>query len=316
METNRSHPDPSRPTQTDTNPTYLLYSRPILVLIKWCVRVHAHAPLVLLKTHTSFHFLWWMRKCSHKHINKNLHPFSSSFIGVVQGFDVPCGPAPPPILSFSLCSSGPTWLSACFPWRLPTSVPRPEAGRWEHSLRHRLSSPDGWGPAAVPTNCGPLRKPLSQAAATVSCISGSGVAWAGGGSTVYRTYAGKKIVSNNSFLSYLPVGWSFLFLSGIIAASTKAANLHKDFRAGGKRGHLCSSTTLATRRCLVSLFSHYFICSLIDLPHLSTPHTHLPTPVSIFMTVWSGFLLFGVKDQNLWPFLTFRLLTADGLQWL
>lgn len=109
-----------------------------------------------------------MRKCSHKHINKNLHPFSSSFVWVVQGFDVPRGPAPAPILSFSLRSSGPTWLSACFPWRLPTSVPRQGGGRWERSLRHRLSSPKGWGPAAVPAVRGPCRKHLSQAAATVS----------------------------------------------------------------------------------------------------------------------------------------------------
>lgn len=77
-------------------------------------------------------------------------------------------PRPPPILSFSLHSSGPTWLSACFPWRLPTSVPRPGGGRWEHSLRHRLSSPEGWGPAAVPAVRGPCRKHLSQAAATIS----------------------------------------------------------------------------------------------------------------------------------------------------
>lgn len=74
-------------------------------------------------------------------------------------------PRPPPILSFSLWGSGPTWLSACFPWRLPTSVPRPGGGRWEHSLRHRLSTPEGWGPAAVPAVRGPCRKHLSQAAA-------------------------------------------------------------------------------------------------------------------------------------------------------
>lgn len=61
--------------------------------------------------------------------------------------------------------SGPTWLSACFPWRLPASVPRLGGGRWERSLRHILSTPEGWGPAAVPPVHRPYRKHLSPAAA-------------------------------------------------------------------------------------------------------------------------------------------------------
>lgn len=130
----------------------------------WHTGAHARTlcALILLKTHTSFHFLWWMRKCSHKHINKTSVGLSSS----LSGPDVYLAD-PPPLLS-SLClspGSGPTWLSACFPWRLPASVPRPGGGRWERSLRHILSTPEGWGPAAATPVRRPDRKHLRPNAA-------------------------------------------------------------------------------------------------------------------------------------------------------
>lgn len=57
----------------------------------------------------------------------------------------------PPSYPLFLFSSGPTWLSACFPWRLPASVPRLRGGRWKHSLRHILSTSEGWGPLMMPS---------------------------------------------------------------------------------------------------------------------------------------------------------------------
>ena len=72
-------------------------------------RTRALCAPALLKTHTSFHFLWWMRKCSHKHINKtsipNPHYICMLFLELqlsLSGPDVARSSASPPILSFSL----------------------------------------------------------------------------------------------------------------------------------------------------------------------------------------------------------------------
>lgn len=46
--------------------------------------------------------------------------------------------------------SGPTWLSACFPWWLPASVPR-QGGGGGSTAYDIFSTPEGRGPAVVPS---------------------------------------------------------------------------------------------------------------------------------------------------------------------
>lgn len=95
---------------------------------------------------------------------QNLHPICRLFLESFRTWRIERLRLPSYPLFLSPCS-GPTWLSACFPWRLPASVPRPGGGRWERSLRHILSIPKGWGPAAVTPVHRPDRKHLSPAAA-------------------------------------------------------------------------------------------------------------------------------------------------------
>lgn len=98
------------------------------------IQTHTHTPVVL-KTHTSFHFLWWMRKCSHKQINKTSIPnpitsvcFSWSFSRVFH--DLTYRTAPPPILSSLSLSRLRPYLIVCL-FSLAAPSFRSQAGRWE-----------------------------------------------------------------------------------------------------------------------------------------------------------------------------------------